>query len=689
MDAAPARSFATCTAINAPPVGPGDLVTVAVAVMVVVTLAVVGCLFFGNSRVRLGAMAGGTCLSVLTTGLLLIMPRPPSRTQLAKALTPLDDPAAVGIAFSGGSLNGLQDAFCFMNELDEITGGAFGSAATNKVGVFTVSAGSLAYGAYVNVDLDFPRLRDAVNWTAEDVAAWPRAGTLSDGAVAFNQVPLFLAALPDFIDEVKKCLKGDGAACDAVRGHAADADATAADAAIINKARGSDATITAKEVSMLILSLLHCISKEALWHCIASTLGHIQGTDINTMRTGPKPWWIQFSEVDVYEGPYGGAGVRIPVPGMADHVALGALETWPGRAAHTLTSTRQFAPDGLRTRGGFGSLLVTPTADPQSVDLFAALAYSSDYLSMVSFLVDKQSEAKYGLAGETCPYAIVDDLAAGFQSADPEAKCKERAKIRASLTERSLLLGRWASPHRREQAGAMSTDGGTIDVSGLLSLLRTKVPHAVHFYESSVGLATQPDLSYLFGVDSGSDLCQSSQLAIGGKALQVFESTLWRQVYNQLTDPAGNGSAVLRNVRVLGNDHWGISPYLLKTLIVFGNGRVSAFESSLAEWPSIAAGLNIPVHAPPIKPILEKDPRGRARRALADADGQDGAANGAEDAAAAAPVDSDKEWSTWPSISGFGVTPMDATAKCLLAQWKVRARESELREILQPALSTS
>lgn len=115
-------------------------------------------------------------------------------------------------------------------------------------------------------------------------------------------------------------------------------------------------------------------------------------------------------------------------------------------------------------------------------------------------------------------------------------------------------------------------------------------------------------------------------------ARQVFESSLWPAVHSTLADPTGPGSVLLRNVTVRPNALYGVKhSYTLKTLLIFSNMRATGWEATMQHWDEIAPSLGLPA-------------------------------------------------ATFPAVSGF-VTPANATAKCLLAQWKVAQRNGLIKEL--------
>ena len=94
-----------------------------------------------------------------------------------------------------------------------------------------------------------------------------------------------------------------------------------------------------------------------------------------------------------------------------------------------------------------------------------------------------------------------------------------------------------------------ASDGGNVDTTGIVNLLRTKTSRIVAFYNNNKNLTElKSPIAYLFGVDGASDNMNS----IEGPALnQVFPSTLLESVFANLTSGKAGSLAVLKDVEVL------------------------------------------------------------------------------------------------------------------------------------------
>lgn len=641
-------------------------------------------------RVRGAALSLTLCCTLTVLAIVLIVPRasnPGRATPTSKTLRELDGFNNLGIAFSGGSLSGGLDCVCFLHQLDKLVDGKLSSSRSTRIAISSVSAGGLGYLAWRNLNIAFPELTP--NWTAPELQAWPPAESMPPGRRPFSAIPLLVAALPELVETARKCLGGDVDACNDILGEADDEDRAGAAAQALASAFGSAAAspaVTAREVVRTIKALLECLDNEAPWPCAAAALCVVQGVkDPKTAPPGPVRWLVQFSILNAFSGPFGGAGVPLPLEGFEWDAALGTLDNDPERDEPTLSSTPAFLPEGRRLHAGLSGVAerwVLPALDSaEPVDLFSALGYSSDFLSMFTPFVDAST-------GATCPFRMIDDviLSTIGEEATPEEQCEMRSRWRQQYTASQSLLGSWPA---RPARGGLAADGGTLEVQGLVSLLRVKARNVIAFYELAVPFTQNPRLGLLFGQRAVlRDLCHSGlpgarllrqvlprgrrerrrarcgresrapcptpsrsacRAAMGPELQQVFDASLWPRVRTALFDRAGPNSVVLKNVRVRRNTFWGVEAYTIRTLLIVSNGPSAQFNAYMegADGEQPDASSPPPIAPPAWAPFLPP---------------------------------------TFPSILGFGITPFQANAKCLLAQWKVQHQAELIKRLLEGVL---
>jgi hypothetical protein len=97
---------------------------------------------------------------------------------------------------------------------------------------------------------------------------------------------------------------------------------------------------------------------------------------------------------------------------------------------------------------------------------------------------------------------------------------------------------------------------------------------SVAFYNNNLPLSSvSSSIAYLFGVDATTDAMNSLK---GSSLSQVFPSSVYSDVIKNLTD-SRIGMAHLVNVEVVQN-HMGVEPYELSSLVIFSNGRHDEFR---------------------------------------------------------------------------------------------------------------
>jgi len=175
-------------------------------------------------------------------------------------------------------------------------------------------------------------------------------------------------------------------------------------------------------------------------------------------------------------------------------------------------------------------------------------------------------------------------------------------------------------------------DGGIVDTTGIVNLLRQKTDTIVAFYNNNAGSLKdlESPLAYLFGV-----LCKTdSQNSLQGPELaQVFPRSLYTKVKKNLTDTNVTGAnmmAQLHNIPVLGNKYFGVEPYYLKSLVIFSLEFSNDFLQSLP--PELHVRNNIGME--------------------------------------------------WPNKMPVGMSTLEANLLCVFAKWKLQKRKGLLTKLL-------
>jgi len=124
-------------------------------------------------------------------------------------------------------------------------------------------------------------------------------------------------------------------------------------------------------------------------------------------------------------------------------------------------------------------------------------------------------------------------------------------------------------------------DGGLVEPTGLVVLLRRKIKRLVVFYNCPEDLRTEKAvLGYLFGAKGRTDF---GNVWPGRELLQVFDHHLWPEVHRNLTSDDNSVSAHLTAVEVHRNHYLGIEPYRIDDLLFFGNHRSEEFLDSFSK----------------------------------------------------------------------------------------------------------
>jgi hypothetical protein len=200
----------------------------------------------------------------------------------------------------------------------------------------------------------------------------------------------------------------------------------------------------------------------------------LAGLEWGSLVPGPKPFYVQFSLINYGSGPYGEGS--LPVQGLRDQLAYSALQHIPQNSSAAKLSVAPqfrvrrlgaFRTNGQTTRGRpFWASLEAAGTDTEEVfalDLQHVLFYSSDLTKSASPFLTRSATAET----ETCPLEIVPLL----------PTCEARTALRDGFASDDSLLGQWthdSSLSRLSQA-ALATDGGMVDASGLVSLVKAKV----------------------------------------------------------------------------------------------------------------------------------------------------------------------------------------------------------------------
>ena len=181
-----------------------------------------------------------------------------------------------------------------------------------------------------------------------------------------------------------------------------------------------------------------------------------------------------------------------------------------------------------------------------------------------------------------------------------------------------------------ESHAAYLADGGLVDTTGIVTLLRNKLPRIIAFYDNNDPLSDlNAPIAHLFGVSGPSN----SMNNLPGPALsQVFDPELFAPLYANLTiaDAGGRLLGRLSNVSVRSNAYFGVEPYVLEELLIFSTEYSAEFLDSFEDEEGI---LNV----------------------------------------------IDVEF--WPNGFPVSMTTADANLLCMLCDWRIRAHEDEIRSL--------
>ena len=156
-----------------------------------------------------------------------------------------------------------------------------------------------------------------------------------------------------------------------------------------------------------------------------------------------------------------------------------------------------------------------------------------------------------------------------------------------------------------QRAAWFASDGGNVDTTGIVNLLRSKHSRIVAFYSNNKNMTELASpIAYLFGMNGTSDAMNS----IEGSALnQVFASELYADTMRNLTS---GPYALLRNIDVMKNSFLGIDEaYTLDELMIIASNGPSQreFLSNFDDSAHISAALDVrfPTYFPVALPDLD------------------------------------------------------------------------------------
>jgi len=495
---------------------------------------------------------------------------------------PTQQPGGVGIALTGGAATGVVWGLAYLHALHEVTDGAFGRR--DDILIASVSGGSLAYLAYVNLPLlRYPPLER--NWTTESLTAWrsdDESKWFASGLQALD-VSGIGACLRRALSQLVTPPWAEGAAA-----------STAADDA--------DAPICEIYSGLFDGDFLGCmgsvLSTEAdtegdasIWRCVIDYLVTAYGLSLDDVVWGPKQWNLQFTALNGAPFALNSSRPHAASPltsgaGAASTIAILTLEGRRNGTDVQLVSTPPFRPSGARASGS-------------AIDLAYAVTQTSNILGDYQMLFD------YRVAGAGSGGAASADAS----SLDPidllfNDSCSWAQSALAPVLQRGQAIGgTWVGD--ASAGGAQTTDGGIVEHSGIASLLRSRVGTAVLIIVESENQGSHPAVAPLWGVECPEDwdVCVELGCAWGAGDHAVFSQSMWPTVHAALNDTSGSGLHVFRDVPVLANARLGIEAYTLEKLLIFNNALDDAFISdvladvdraALGTFPTGGITLNIP-----------------------------------------------------------------------------------------------
>eukprot|EP00930_Biecheleria_cincta_P062835 TRINITY_DN4828_c0_g1_i1.p1 TRINITY_DN4828_c0_g1~~TRINITY_DN4828_c0_g1_i1.p1 ORF type:complete len:412 (+),score=54.40 TRINITY_DN4828_c0_g1_i1:71-1306(+) len=237
------------------------------------------------------------------------------------------------------------------------------------------------------------------------------------------------------------------------------------------------------------------------------------------------------------------------------------------------------------------------------------------------------SDDTYPLARESLGLEVTDSRS---RSASLLHRISDAVAASSAFWAARIVESPWATATSRgmlmEVGDRYLLDGGVVDTSGIVALLRRQVKNIVAFYNDNNDLsALNASIAYLFGLGTVTNDMNSLQ----GPALsQVFPTNLAFETLNNLTNPELL-RAQLSPVPVVDNSYLGVRAYTLSSLLILSNQRSERFLHSFQD-ASIEAHLS----------------------------------------------------HEYPNQYKIGMAPLGANMLCAYNQWKVRRHENEIRHTL-------
>lgn len=447
----------------------------------------------------------------------------------------------VGIAITGGGPSGIIDAVCYLDHLNNVTEGALdGAEGPKKVIMSTNSGGTVAWAVWNSAKVVCPALRP--DYTVEDIRSWPAGAPDVDSTPALGSMSRYLVNQPQAFSEtlfgfnadvgqaLVGCAGGVDFACEILSSFADDgfADARLALSLQLN-ARLGEELYTSTGLRDLFLAIAGCRFTDSEYPCLL--FAGLLATNVNLRepKAGALPWLIEMSFINHFDGPFGAGELELdasePIEDLEDNTAFaiyqqlpddepGTLDT-PSKAFNNHFFIRSF---NTRDRSFLAAIEAGDSKQGFPVDLAHAIAFSADFTTVSISAIQRGEEP-----GQTCPASIFFD---------PSLACEEQARARDELASGMQVLGNWK---RSKQMSALATDGGVLEGSGVVPLLRAKVKdilvlnvnnrpwgarcgpprpaggRAAVFSRARVRAdVSNVGLSFLFGVRTGSnDLCDS------------------------------------------------------------------------------------------------------------------------------------------------------------------------------------
>ena len=204
--------------------------------------------------------------------------------------------------------------------------------------------------------------------------------------------------------------------------------------------------------------------------------------------------------------------------------------------------------------------------------LINSVATTSSFLGMSYHLNDA--------AGEDCE-SLLEGLA-GL-----EAGTAPSLALQGFYLSQMRLLGSWKDEPASlfqtfgERTGVI-TDGGVLDNSGIIGLLRQRIPNVLAVMGTNSPYSEVNSLGYLFGQNpwAQATTCFNFLPRLPDNTMQVFGNSLWPQVDAATRDSKGNNSITLRNVAVMANSYVGVEAYTIDTLYLQGQEVAKPLGSS-------------------------------------------------------------------------------------------------------------